>query len=158
LPVLPTTPFLLVASACFVRSSPALNQRLLRSRLFGPLLRDWQQHRGVRLHVKVTAVTVLLGTVAASILFGELSLPPLILLILLALVGLVVVLRLPVVRDQSQGSALPQASTSTRSSSTTGSASTRPFSFEASSEAKTARTRTPPTIQHADHQPSRESS
>ena len=103
LPVLPTTPFLLVASACFVRSSPALNQRLLRSRLFGPLLRDWQQHRGVRLHVRVTAVTVLLGTVAASILFGELSLPLLILLILLALVGLVVVLRLPLVRDPPQG-------------------------------------------------------
>ena len=103
LPVLPTTPFLLVASACFVRSSPALNQRLLRSRLFGPLLRDWQQHRGVRLHVKVTAVTVMLGTVAASILFGELSLPLLMLLILLALIGLVVVLRLPLVRDPPQG-------------------------------------------------------
>lgn len=99
LPVLPTTPFLLLASACFLRSSPALHERLLRSRLFGPFLRDWQQHRGIRLSVKVTAVVTLLAVVAASVLFGQLPLPLLVLLVVLASIGLFVVLRLPVVRD-----------------------------------------------------------
>ena len=100
LPVLPMTPFLLLASACFLRSSPALNQRLLRSRLFGPFLRDWYQHRGVRLHVKVLAVVVLSAAVGASLLFGRLSLPLVVLLLTLALMGLVVVLRLPLVKDR----------------------------------------------------------
>jgi uncharacterized membrane protein YbaN (DUF454 family) len=99
LPVLPTTPFLLLASACFVRSSPALHARLLRSRLFGPFLRDWQRYRGIRLSVKITAVVTLLAVVAASVLFGQLPLPLLILLMVLASIGLFVVLRLPVVRD-----------------------------------------------------------
>jgi uncharacterized membrane protein YbaN (DUF454 family) len=99
LPVLPTTPFLLLASACFVRSSPALHRWLLRSRLFGPFLRDWQQHRAVRLHVKLTAITVLVAVVAASVIFGNLPWPILVALILLALVGLVVVIRLPLIRE-----------------------------------------------------------
>ena len=97
LPLLPTTPFLLLASGCFVRSSPRLHRWLMRSRLFGPLLQDWQQHRGVRLHVKLTAVTVVVAAVAASIFFGNLPWPLTIVLIVLAIVGLVVVLRLPVI-------------------------------------------------------------
>ncbi|MCI0460031.1 MAG: YbaN family protein [Gemmataceae bacterium] len=99
LPVLPTTPFLLLASTCFLRSSPVLNERLLRSRLFGPFLRDWQRYRGIRLSVKITAVVTLTAVVAGSVLFGNLPLPLLVLLVGLALVGLAVVLRLPVVRD-----------------------------------------------------------
>jgi uncharacterized membrane protein YbaN (DUF454 family) len=97
LPILPTTPFLLLASACFLRSSPRLNEKLQRSRLFGPLLRDWQEHSGVRLHVKITAIVVLVAVVTCSILFADLPVPLLILLIVLALIGLVVVLRLRVI-------------------------------------------------------------
>jgi uncharacterized membrane protein YbaN (DUF454 family) len=100
LPVLPTTPFLLLASYFFVRSSPRLNGWLLRSRVFGGLLRDWQRHRGVRPRVKITAVTVLVAAVASSALLADLSPLLLIVLLCLGLVGLVVVLRLPVVRDR----------------------------------------------------------
>jgi uncharacterized membrane protein YbaN (DUF454 family) len=99
LPVLPTTPFLLAAGFFFVRSSPRLNDRLLHSPLFGPFLRDWHQHRGVRLRVKVRAVALMLAAVTASIVWGNLSWPVLVLLLVLAAVGLVVVLRLPVIRD-----------------------------------------------------------
>jgi uncharacterized membrane protein YbaN (DUF454 family) len=102
LPVLPTTPFLLLASACFLRSSPRLNRWLLRSRLFGPFLRDWQRHHGVRLHVKLTAVFVLVAVVACSLLFAELSWHGQAVLIILALVGLVVVLRLRTIRPEGE--------------------------------------------------------
>src|SRR5262245_24553851 len=98
LPVLPTTPFLLLACGCFARSSPAANRWLLRSPLFGPLLLDWQRHRGVRPHVKWTAVVTIAAVGAASILWGGLSAPLLALVVVLLLVGLVVVLRLPLVR------------------------------------------------------------
>jgi uncharacterized protein len=101
LPVLPTTPFLLLASYFFVRSSPRLNAWLLRSPLFGPFLRDWHHHRGVRLHVKVTAIIVMALVASASIIWGNLPLPVLVLLLVLVAIGLVVVLRLPLVRDQS---------------------------------------------------------
>jgi uncharacterized protein len=95
LPVLPTTPFLIVASACFVRSSPRLNAWLLRSRVFGGLLREWQEYRRVRRRVKYTAAAVLLAVVAGSAWLGQLSWPWLTVLIALGLVGLSVVLRLP---------------------------------------------------------------
>lgn len=98
LPVLPTTPFLLLACGCFARSSPAANRWLLRSPLFGPLLLDWQRHRGVRPHVKWTAVVTIVVVGAASIIWGGLSAPLLALVVALLLVGLVVVLRLPLVR------------------------------------------------------------
>lgn len=109
LPVLPTTPFLLLASYFFVRSSPRLNGWLLRSRLFGGLLRDWQQHRAVRPRVKLTAVVVLVVVVTTSLLVTSPPWPLMLLIIGLALIGLFVVLRLPVLRPEAPAAApLPQ--------------------------------------------------
>jgi uncharacterized membrane protein YbaN (DUF454 family) len=101
LPVLPSTPFVLLASYFFVRSSPRLNARLLRSRLFGPMLRDWQLHRGVRLRVKLLVLVLIPLMVAISIVVGELSLELAVLVVVLGLIGLYVVLRLPLVRDRT---------------------------------------------------------
>ena len=49
LPGLPTTPFLLVAAACFVRSSQRLYDRLLAHPVFGPLVRDYRDVDGTAL-------------------------------------------------------------------------------------------------------------
>lgn len=94
-PGLPTTPFVLVAGACFVRASPRAHAWLLRNRLFGPMLREWEEHHSVRRRVKRIAVT-------AMILMSGLSIwhfsgrPWLQATILAAMaVGSVVVLRLP---------------------------------------------------------------
>ena len=101
LPGLPATPFLILASFCFVRSSPRLHRWLHRSPLFGKLLRDWETHRGIRRPVKVTAMTLVVVAVSASVVFS--SLPPWAKSVIagLAVIGLAVIWRLPTIpRDQ----------------------------------------------------------
>jgi hypothetical protein len=69
LPVLPTTPFMLLAAYCFARASPRLHRRLLRSRAFGPMIREWQQHRAIPWRTKVTAIVLMAVTMTVSIVF-----------------------------------------------------------------------------------------
>jgi uncharacterized protein len=99
LPLLPTTPFLLLTSFLLVRSSPALNDRLLRSQTFGPLLIDWHRHRAVRPRVKTTSIAISLAAVILSAIYGNLPPLGLALLAVLAVTGMVVLIRLPVIRD-----------------------------------------------------------
>lgn len=68
LPGLPTTPFILLAAACFARSSPAMHQRLLNNRLFGPLLADWERHRSIPISIKWLATAFMALTVTFSFL------------------------------------------------------------------------------------------
>lgn len=71
-PGLPTTPWVLLAGYCFSRSSPRLERWLKRSPVFGRLLRDWDEHRGIRRPVKVLAVCLVVTVVTLSIVFGGL--------------------------------------------------------------------------------------
>ncbi len=43
LPLLPTTPFVLVAAGCFAKSSPRMHAWLLANRVFGPMIVDWEK-------------------------------------------------------------------------------------------------------------------
>lgn len=72
LPGLPATPWVLLASYCFSKSSPRLERWLRRSPIFGRLLRDWHQHRGIRRPVKIVAVCLVVAMVTLSIVFGGL--------------------------------------------------------------------------------------
>ena len=59
LPGLPTTPFVLLASYGLMRTSRKWHRRLLDSRLFGGVLRDWHLHRGISPHIRVKALALL---------------------------------------------------------------------------------------------------
>ncbi len=59
LPVLPTTPFLILAALCFSKSSPRFHAWLLDHPRLGPYVRDWQTHRVIRPRVKAMAVTLI---------------------------------------------------------------------------------------------------
>jgi uncharacterized membrane protein YbaN (DUF454 family) len=69
LPLLPTTPFVLLAAACFARSSPRMHRWLLSSELFGPLLRDWEANRCVSYRVKQLALFMMAVIGGISIWF-----------------------------------------------------------------------------------------
>lgn len=69
LPVLPTTPFLLLAAACYARASQRFYNALLNSRLFGPAILEWQQHRAIPWRSKLAAIALLFLTLATSIIF-----------------------------------------------------------------------------------------
>ncbi|MBU2869602.1 YbaN family protein [Colwellia sp. E2M01] len=66
LPILPTVPFLLVAAACFAKSSPELQQKLLANKTFGPLIKDWQETRSISLKSKRIALLTMVLSVCWS--------------------------------------------------------------------------------------------
>lgn len=69
LPVLPTTPFMLLAAACYVRASPRFYNWLLNTRAFGPLIREWRQYRSIPWKTKLTAIALMAVTLSISIVF-----------------------------------------------------------------------------------------
>jgi len=68
-PGLPTTPLLILAAAAFARSSPRLHAWLLANRVFGPLIREWQETRTVPLRAKVLAIGMITLVGGSSLVF-----------------------------------------------------------------------------------------
>lgn len=63
LPVLPSTPFALLACFCFAKSSPELRQKLEHSKLFGKAIANWREHRAISIRSKITATTLVFFSV-----------------------------------------------------------------------------------------------
>ncbi len=66
LPLLPTTPFLLMASACYMRGSRRMADWILANRWFGPILRDFHAGHGIPLKTKLWAIGMLWISLAFS--------------------------------------------------------------------------------------------
>lgn len=68
IPGMPSTLFLIFALFCFKKSSPRFEGWLLNHRLFGPTLRDWDEHRAIRPRTKFVAIVTMWAFVALSVL------------------------------------------------------------------------------------------
>ena len=95
LPGLPTTPFILLAAACYAKASPRLHAWLLHHRWFGPILRDWERDHSLTRRSKTVAVVSM--TVMVSFSIWTFAGRPVVQAVLLATaaVGVAVVLRIP---------------------------------------------------------------
>jgi hypothetical protein len=67
LPILPTTPFLIVALALFSKSSPRFHRMLLNNEWFGPILKQWEENRTVSRKTKHKAFFLIIAAFSISI-------------------------------------------------------------------------------------------
>jgi len=71
LPLLPTTPFILLAAALFARGSERFHRWLLAHHLTGPLIADWYEHRSLRPGIKRWAYLLTVISFSSSILIVD---------------------------------------------------------------------------------------
>ncbi len=69
IPILPTTPFLLLASSCFIKSSPKFYNWLINNKQLGKYIKNYRENKGVPLKVKITSISFLWGTITYSFFF-----------------------------------------------------------------------------------------
>ena len=94
LPILPTTPFLLVSAACFAKSSPRMQRKLLANKTFGPLIQDWQESRSIsRKSKRVALLTMALSVCWSAYLLQDALLIGLVFTLILG--PFIFILRLP---------------------------------------------------------------
>lgn len=101
LPILPTTPFLLLSAACYMRSSERLHDWLLNNRWFGEYIKNYQSGRGIPMKTKIIALSFLWLAILYSTFFvvDEIMIAQIALLIIAAGVSLHL-LRLPTFKKQ----------------------------------------------------------
>lgn len=69
MPILPTTPFLLLATACYARSSHRFYNWLMNHPALGPLIVEWRTYRSIPWRIKLVAVATMTLTFGSSIIF-----------------------------------------------------------------------------------------
>ena len=84
LPLLPTTPFLLIAAACYARSSQKFYNWLINNKLLGKYIRNYRDGNGMPLNAKMSTISLLWITIGCSALFAVDALFVRIVLILIA--------------------------------------------------------------------------
>ena len=69
LPLMPTTIFLILAAACYAKSSPRFYNWLINNKYFGSQVKNYREHKAMPINAKITAITILWITIALTILF-----------------------------------------------------------------------------------------
>ena len=85
LPLLPTTPFLLLAAACYIRSSERLYNWLMNNKWIGRYIKNYLEGKGIPLKSKVLSISALWITIGYSVFFVVNIFPVRIILILIAI-------------------------------------------------------------------------
>jgi len=99
-PILPTTPFLLLAAACYIRSSERFYRWLINNRLFGTYVRNYIEGRGMPLRTKIFTIFLLWIAIGISVCIGTQNL---VVRIVLVLVAIGVTLHIIYIRARKQG-------------------------------------------------------
>ena len=94
LPILPTTPFLVLALALFANSSPRFHQMLLNNRWFGEILKQWDESKTVSRRIKLRASLLLLASFTISIVLLQGRMPLQLLLVSIAAIFLIFIWQL----------------------------------------------------------------
>ena len=84
LPLLPTTPFILLAAFAFAQSSEKLHQWLLDHNVFGPLIDNWRRHGAISRRTKVVSVISMIAVLAISLAMAA---PPVVIIAQLVVLG-----------------------------------------------------------------------
>ncbi len=95
LPVLPTTPFMILALWAFAKSSKRFHDWLYHHPLFGPLLQKWRQHRVIPLPAKIISVVMMSASFAYIIFFRQFNIFLLLFVAALMLYGMWFILTKP---------------------------------------------------------------
>jgi uncharacterized membrane protein YbaN (DUF454 family) len=103
-PLLPTTPFLLAAAACYLRSSERMYGWLLNHRWFGSFISNYRQYRAITKGNKILALALLWGTIGYSTLWGTRNVVARIFLLVIAVGVTVHVLSLRTWKDEMTAS------------------------------------------------------
>lgn len=74
LPILPTTPFAILAAWCFSRSSERWHQWLLNHKIFGPTIREWERDGVINIRAKILATTMIVLLFSYTLVFVNVSL------------------------------------------------------------------------------------
>ena len=94
LPIIPTTPFVLLSAACYYKGSERLHSWLSHNEIFGPIIRDYEEHGGMRKATKIKALTMMWAAVLTSALLILDTLTMRALVVLIAVIGTVSMLRI----------------------------------------------------------------
>jgi uncharacterized membrane protein YbaN (DUF454 family) len=95
IPVLPTTPFLLIATACYLRGSERLHNWMLNNRVIGDFIKNYNEGKGISTKHKIFTITFLWFTIMISTLFFVSLLYLRIVLIIIAIIVTTHIFTLP---------------------------------------------------------------
>ncbi|MFW5793040.1 MAG: YbaN family protein [Bacteroidota bacterium] len=101
LPLLPTTPFLLLAVWCYARSSEKLYYWLVYHRVFGEYIRNYRDKKGIPLRIKVGVLVLLWATISFSAFFAVEIIWVRILLMIIAIGVSIHILKIPTLKRKT---------------------------------------------------------
>lgn len=103
LPLLPTTPFLLLAAACYARGSTKFYNWLLGNKWFGSYIKNWREGKGIPLKTKILAISLLIFTIGYASIFVVRPYWGKICLVLIALGVSIHIISIPNLKEENRG-------------------------------------------------------
>ena len=96
-PGIPTIPFVLLTAHFALKSSPALRRKFLHNRTFGPMIRDWDEHRAIRRSVRTRAYLLTWSLAGITLFLTPSSIVLYVIIVTMSGVGLFLISRIPII-------------------------------------------------------------